>query len=139
VDIYLESDCGGFPCAVIEQMVLTNALQLGSSSIVTVNSTANSALNSQTPYWLVLTAGAADTVAFWYVNLDNDFSNSTDFVAAFSGNTEGPWSQFGAGQSRPAFEIDGNLLPAPQPPGHRRSSRPRCSFSVLACLASLPC
>ena len=116
VDVYLESDCGGLPCTQIDAMTLNGALSEGSSSLVTVHSMASPLLNAQMPYWLVLTAGAANTVTFWYDNIAGDFSNSSDFAVAFSGDPNGPWSHFGEGQSRPAFEIDGNAEPQPPTP-----------------------
>jgi hypothetical protein len=110
IDVYLESGCGDLPCHTIEQLVLDNKLEIGSSSVVIVDSTAAPVLYSRTRYWLVLTAGASDTVAYWYQNLGNDFASSTDFVVGFSGSVQGPWDHDGAGQLRPAFEIDGKLL-----------------------------
>lgn len=133
IDVYLESDCGNLPCQTIEQLLLNNKLEVGASSIVTVDATTAAGLHSGTPYWLVLTAGASDTVAYWYENIGNDFASSTDFLVGFSGTNQGPWTPYDVGQLRPAFEIDGNPVSAPPNP----AQTPEPSSLILVIFGSV--
>lgn len=141
VDVYLESDCANRPCQTIEQLVWNNKLKTGSSSVVTGDSTTALILYSGTPYWLVLTAGAPDTVAYWYQNLGNDFASSTDFVVGFSGGAQGPWHPYGAEQLRPAFEIDGQLLSGQPSPAQtpEPSSLPLAILGIAVMISVLRC
>ncbi len=134
LDVYLESDSSGAPGSIIAGFELTNVLtsspgvvQVGSAFAgVTLisGSSGNPALTGGAPYWLVVNAPDAGTVAAWSWNPNCTFD---PIAGAFVGCDVGagviagtksdlayntipspldPWNEI-TGIPRPAFEIDG--------------------------------
>jgi hypothetical protein len=68
---------------------------------------ASGTLTSGTTYWLVMDAGAADTVGSW----QNNATGQTGSVST-NDNSGGGWSGFPGGDT-PAFRISGSLMPEP--------------------------
>lgn len=109
MSLYLESDAGGLPGAIIEGPInVTNLATTGTGSVVTAPSMLHPFLLSGTPYWLVVTVPNANTCAGWFFNSTGDTTNGTTKVYDdVNGSPTGPWTFSVPRQTRPAFQIDG--------------------------------
>jgi len=140
LDVYLESDSSGSPGSIIAGFELSNALtstpgvvQVGSALAgVTLisGSSGNPAIEGGIPYWLVVNAPVAGTVAGWswnpncvldpvanaYVGCDLGASmtpgSSSDLAFNEIPSPTDPWIP-APGIPRPAFEIDGTPVSGP--------------------------
>jgi hypothetical protein len=63
-DIFLMSDAGGLPGAVLESFHLTGELTSGANSLVTINSTHHPLLSAGSQYWIVAAGGPSSFVTW---------------------------------------------------------------------------
>ena len=107
-NVYLETDSGGVPGAIIDTLTQNGAI--GSPGVVTWECAQCPSLSAGTQYWLVAQEGNGET-AWNYSN-----SDQTPFAFDTSGTPTGPWSTFTPPPTRPrsAFEIDGDAA-VPEP------------------------
>lgn len=145
LDVYLESDSGGAPGSIIAGFELNNLLPL-TPSVVQVGSalagvtlisgsSGTPTLGGGTPYWLVVNAPDAGTVAAWSWNPNCTFDPVTNTYTGCDVGTSmtpgsksnlafneipspaGPWTEMTTGFPRPAFEVDGTpvISAVPEP------------------------
>jgi hypothetical protein len=104
----LETDSGArVPGVILESIDIKGAMG-PSGSLVAANSVLNPLLLAGTPYWLVVSAPASGTIAFWNFNSTGDSENLFNAGADNAvGSLTGPWFTDAAGNTRTAFEIHG--------------------------------
>jgi hypothetical protein len=109
VVISLETDAGGVPGAILEQITVTG---LGSfppgGFLTTAHSTLHPVLTAGVPYWIVASTTPTSGV-FWNLTSPTTFSNGSNFAYNFSGSATGPWSTGSVPGLRSAFQVDDNL------------------------------
>jgi hypothetical protein len=109
VSVFLESDSGGVPGAIIDTLFQTQPIP-PSSSPAQIEFTCASCpeLQAGVQYWLVAEEPSSFTVILWNWTSPKDVSNN-NFVFNETGSSTGPWT-FDNGAVRSAFEIDGALV-----------------------------
>lgn len=128
LDVYLETDSSGQPGSIVSEFQVDDEMTSsptvllvgeGQAGVTLVQGAADPTLDMGSAYWLVLSAGAADTEAAWSFNSVGDISTSTDLAVSCSVNlttgavscyssATGPWL-LAPGIEQPAFEIDGTV------------------------------
>lgn len=111
VNVYLESDSGGGPGSVIEQVGSSISVPANAELYITANSFSTPVtLLSGAPYWLVVTPAIPNTFVAW----DFGGTASVPVAANSSGGPDGPWG--GTSFDTYQFEIDGTpIAAAPEP------------------------
>jgi len=115
VGVFLETNSGGFPGTIIEQINFTGVLaEAPAGSVVVFNSALNPVLTAGTSYWLVAAALDSTTIVEWDFNSTGDTASGGNAAFNTSGSLTGPW--LSAALTRSAFEIDGTpIAPVPEP------------------------
>jgi len=105
LSIFLETDDGGEPGSILEQIDVTPG---ANPSLLTANSVLHPTLVAGQQYWLVIAPLMADTHAQWYVNSigDNSGYKYGDKLSSVI------WYD-GFDPTRSAFEINGTSTPEP--------------------------
>jgi hypothetical protein len=113
-DVYLMSNAGGTPGAVLESFTV-NGLSTTAGSLFTVNSILDPELLGGTPYWLAVTAADALSNVSWRRDSTTDINTASDLANTSTGLT-GPWNIISAGAvPRPVFQINGIATAVPEP------------------------
>jgi len=88
---------------------------VSANGVYTATSTLHPRLSGGTPYWLVVTAGNANSYAGW--NLEYNFPSgpTAPDAANLTGIPTGPWTSLSIAVPLPAFQIDGNPVSVPEP------------------------
>jgi len=107
VVVSLETDAGGQPGVILEQLTVGGFSAYPGGSLVTATSNLHPTLLAGTNYWLVLSASSPTDDGVWMFNTIGDTSTGGNFLFNQSGSTTGPWNPDN-GTTRSAFEIDGN-------------------------------
>lgn len=110
VNVYLESDSGGLPGAVLESMSLTGLTAFmypgtGGGSVLGADSTTHPQLLAGDQYWVVVQAGASDTVAEWNEVDNGDRTTGTNQALNYHDSATGPWTASNQ-CCRSVFEVD---------------------------------
>lgn len=104
--VYLESDDGGHPGAILDTLVEQNPI--GAPGIVTFDCSLCLTLSAGTRYWIVAAEGDATSAWNW-----NSIGDDSGIAFNSAGSATGPWN-FVPGATRGAFEVDG-FTPVPEP------------------------
>lgn len=72
LDVFLMGDAAGLPSGIIESFHVTNALRLGGSVLITLNSVRRPLLIAGMRYWVVAAGGSPFTYAGWNQNSINE-------------------------------------------------------------------
>jgi hypothetical protein len=110
VHVYLQLDSNGIPGPVLEQINVTGLTSV--PTIFEATSVLHPLLQSGTPYWLTVVAGADRVLAGWQWNSTGDHSTGTNFAGTQGGNPAGPWGLDTFGSIRSVFQINGTPLSA---------------------------
>ena len=108
IDLSLMSDDAGVPGAVIESWSFVNLPQFGTTNtaLAAGSSTLHPLLMAGTPYWVVASAGAADS--------DMGFNLNTLGQKGRAFKYGGSWT-FDGTSNAPAFQVEGTLAAAAVP------------------------
>lgn len=106
LSVYLMSDAGGLPSAVLLTMNISGLPGPDVPAIVTASAGAAFLLSANTTYWIAADAGG-DTEIVWHRNSIGDLGR-----AGRSGDPVGPWN-FNPDQETLAFRVNGRLVPTP--------------------------
>jgi hypothetical protein len=107
VRVFLQTDAGGLPGGVIEEISIGGLAP--TPSVITATSQLSPLLRRGTPYWLTVVAGADGVLAGWNWNSIGDVSRET-FASTQGGGPAGPWGLNPSPSTRGAFQIDGTPL-----------------------------
>jgi hypothetical protein len=114
-EVYLMTDASGVPGTVLEQFTVTGLQPTPSGALFTVDSLLNPELQMGVPYWLAVTPVDASSSVSWRRDLTelNSGSDLADLIS--SPSLTGPWNIVSVDTSayKPAFEIDGTVVPEP--------------------------
>jgi hypothetical protein len=107
--VFLQADSNGLPGPVIEHISVTGATSV--PAVFKAKSSLHPQLQSGTPYWLTVVAGAANMLAGWNWNSTGDTNTGTNFAGTQGGSSAGPWGlDPNVGVTRGAFQINGPIM-----------------------------
>jgi hypothetical protein len=113
-DVYLMSDAGGKPGAVLEELTAIGLLPLP-GSLFTLTSSLQLELQAGVTYWLAVTPVDANSDVSWRRNTIGEAISASNVAITTSLDLTGSWSFVPANSAllRPGFEVDG--MPVPEP------------------------
>jgi hypothetical protein len=113
LSIFLETDAGGLPGAILEQIDVTGLAPANAGSVITANSFLHPPLVAGASYWLVAVALTPDTCAGWNENSTGDTPTGTNSAFNNVASPTGPWTFQITSPTlrRIAFQIDGGTGP----------------------------
>jgi hypothetical protein len=106
LDVWLMSDDGGEPGAIIEAFNFTNMGPWPASPLLVGNSVARPVLSPVTNYWLTVSAPYSDTHAAWNFSLPTVLGTRAERLGA------GTWTVF-TSNTMAAFRVNGTVVPVP--------------------------
>jgi hypothetical protein len=115
-DVYLMTDASGVPGTILEQWTVSGLQPTPTGTLFTVDSILNLELQTGVPYWLAVTAPDATSSVSWRRNSTDDLTSGSNVAALISSSSlTGPWDTdlSLSTPARPAFEIDGTVVPEP--------------------------
>jgi hypothetical protein len=105
-DIFLTSNAGGLPGAILESFQISGALTSGGNSLVTIASTSHPLLSAGSQYWVVAAGGPSSFVTWAQNELQETGPN-------VSGPTLGSLVRDSDSNVREALQINGTAVPEP--------------------------
>jgi hypothetical protein len=113
-DVSLATDSAGLPGTILETIALNGVLPTSTPALVTATSSLQPLLAAGSSYWLIVSAPDTGTQGGFAINSIGDLPNN-NFAFSNTNTPLGPWTIDNLDQNRPAFQINGSLVPVPEP------------------------
>jgi len=108
IDVGVATDNSGAPGSIITTLTVNGTIPSATSALVSFTCSSCPTLTAGQRYWIV-TGASGSTFLFWYWAS----SDTGGYDSNSNGSVNGPW--FPSPYNTPAFQVDGDVTPAPTP------------------------